>query len=101
MEKNKKGIRISLVTIIMSAFVIIMCGIMLYSNILLSDQFNALVTSDQEYKQCQYKAKQMQESVNTLDNCLQQLVQSGNATYIQNYVTEVESQRRRKSGKRY
>ena len=84
MEKNKKGIRISLVTIIMSAFVIIMCGIMLYSNILLSDQFNALVTSDQEYKQCQYKAKQMQESVNTLDNCLQQLVQSGNATYIQN-----------------
>ena len=79
MEKNKKGIRISLVTIIMSAFVIIMCGIMLYSNILLSDQFNALVTSDQEYKQCQYKAKQMQESVNTLDNCLQQLVQSGNA----------------------
>ena len=35
----------------MSAFVIIMCGIMLYSNILLSDQFNALVTSDQEYKQ--------------------------------------------------
>ena len=68
MEKNKKGIRISLVTIIMSAFVIIMCGIMLYSNILLSDQFNALVTSDQEYKQCQYKAKQMQESVNTLDN---------------------------------
>lgn len=101
MEKNKKGIRISLVTIIMSAFVIIMCGIMLYSNILLSDQFNALVTSDQEYKQCQYKAKQMQESVNTLDNCLQQLVQSGNATYIQNYVTEVESQRQRKSGKRY
>ena len=94
MEKNKKGIRISLVTIIMSAFVIIMCGIMLYSNILLSGQFNALVTSDQEYKQCQYKAKQMQESVNTLDNCLQQLVQSGNVTYIQNYVAEVESQRR-------
>lgn len=94
MEKNKKGIRISLVTIIMSAFVIIMCGIMLYSNILLSGQFNALVVSDQEYKQCQYKAKQMQESVNTLDNCLQQLVQSGNVTYIQNYVAEVESQRR-------
>lgn len=94
MEKNKKGIRISLVTIIMSAFVIIMCAIMLYSNILLSGQFNALVTSDQEYKQCQYKAKQMQESVNTLDNCLQQLVQSGNVTYIQNYVAEAESQRR-------
>ena len=92
MEKNKKGIRISLVTIIMSAFVIIMCGIMLYSNILLSGQFNALVVSDQEYKQCQYKAKQMQESVDTLDNCLQQLVQSGNVTYIQNYVAEVESQ---------
>lgn len=92
MEKQKKGIKISLVTIIMLAFVVVICALLVVSNIQLDNDFETVVEFDNYYKQCNYKADQMEKYIDELQTNMVNIVEKGDPTsYMKAYFSSMKS----------
>ena len=65
-KTREKGIRISTLTIIMLVLTLIFGSMMLISSIMLGSKYETLLESDELYKSCQYRTKQMTDATNNM-----------------------------------
>ena len=86
-KTREKGIRISTLTIIMLVLTLIFGSMMLISNIMLGSKYETLLESDELYKSCQYRTKQMTDATNNMVLNVQYFVQTYNLDYMTFYIS--------------
>lgn len=96
-KTREKGIRISTLTIIMLVLTLIFGSMMLISSIMLGSKYETLLESDELYKSCQYRTKQMTDATNNMALNVQYFVQTYNVDYMTSYIREYNLGRREKA----
>ncbi len=90
-KREKRGIHIMTLTVIMLVMITASCAIMFVSNYNLKKQYADVIASDDAYKNTQHQSQILEDSIAYMSEQLQNFVITGNATYMNNYFNEVNS----------